>query len=77
MDEDWRNAFGILMCTGLCDGTGAGICDGTPSTCSSSTVCVRCLLQFFFVPVSVVSYVALFCHYLFFISSLPREGCTS
>ena len=24
MDEDWRNAFGILMCTKICDGTGAG-----------------------------------------------------
>ena len=27
MDEDWRNAFGILMC--------AEICDGTLLTCSS------------------------------------------
>ena len=35
MDEDWRNAFGILMCTEICDGAGAGICDGSPSTCSS------------------------------------------
>ena len=35
MDEDWRNAFGILMCTEICDGAGAGICDGAPSTCSS------------------------------------------
>ena len=34
MDEDWRNAFGILMCTDICDGAGAGICDGAPSTCS-------------------------------------------
>ena len=25
MDEDWRNAFGILMCREICDGTGAGI----------------------------------------------------
>ena len=29
MDKDWRNAFGILMCTEICDGAGAGICDGT------------------------------------------------
>ena len=35
MDENWRNAFGILMCTEICDGTGAGICDGVTSTCSS------------------------------------------
>ena len=41
MDEDWRNAFGILMCAEIYDGNGdgagagAGICDGTPSTCSS------------------------------------------
>ena len=35
MDEDWRNAFGILMCTEICDGAGAGICYGAPSTCSS------------------------------------------
>ena len=34
MDEDWRGAFGILMCTEICDGAGAGICDGEPSTCS-------------------------------------------
>ena len=32
MDEDWRNAFGILMCMEICDGAGTGICDGTPST---------------------------------------------
>ena len=32
MDE---NAFGILMCRETCDGAGAGICDGAPSTCSS------------------------------------------
>ena len=32
MDEDWKNAFGILICTEICDGAGAGICDGTPST---------------------------------------------
>ena len=42
MDEDWRNAFGILMCLEVCDGAGAGICDGSPSTCSSS------ILHFFF-----------------------------
>ena len=35
MNEDWRNAFGILMCTEICDGAGAGICDGAPSTFSS------------------------------------------
>ena len=36
MDEDWRNAFGISMCTEICDGPVAGICDGSPSTSSSS-----------------------------------------
>ena len=38
MNDDWKNAFGILMpmmCRELCDGAGAGICDGAPSTCSS------------------------------------------
>ena len=37
MDEGWRNAFGILMCMEIWDGngTGTGICDGAPSTCSS------------------------------------------
>ena len=35
MDEDWRNTFGILMCTEICDGSGTGICNGAPSTCSS------------------------------------------
>ena len=35
MDKDWRNTFGILMCRELCDGAGAGICDGALSTCSS------------------------------------------
>ena len=35
MDEDWRNAFGILMCTEICDGTGMGICDGAPLSSSS------------------------------------------
>ena len=35
MDEDWRNAFGILMCAEICDGAGAGICECAPSTCSS------------------------------------------
>ena len=24
MDENWRNTFGILMCTEICDGDGAG-----------------------------------------------------
>ena len=35
MDEDWRNAFEILMCSVICDDAGVGICDGAPSTCSS------------------------------------------
>ena len=35
MDEDWRNTFGILMCREICNGSGARICDGAPSTCSS------------------------------------------
>ena len=35
MNENWRNAFGSLMCREICDGTGAGRCDGSPSTCSS------------------------------------------
>ena len=35
MTEDWRNAFGILMCTEICDRAGVGIWDGVPSTCSS------------------------------------------
>ena len=35
MNEDWKNAFGILMCREICDGTGARICEGAPSTCSS------------------------------------------
>ena len=35
MDEDGRNTFGILMCAATCAGTGTGICDGMPSTCSS------------------------------------------
>ena len=33
MDEDWRNAFGILMSIEICDGAGAGICYGEPLTC--------------------------------------------
>ena len=44
MDEDWRNAFGILMCMEICDGAGPGICNGTPSTCSSF---IRKILIFF------------------------------
>ena len=35
MDEDWRNIFGILMCMEVCDGTGMGICNGMPLTCSN------------------------------------------
>ena len=37
MDEDWRNAFGILMCAEICNGIGPGICNGAPMTCSSYT----------------------------------------
>ena len=41
MDEDWRNAFGILMCAEICDGPGPGICDGMPSTrCSEKLLWV-------------------------------------
>ena len=47
MDEDWRNAFGILMCTEICDGTGAGICDGSPLTCSSFFIVAQLLLLVF------------------------------
>ena len=32
MDEDCRNAFGILMSTEICDGAGMVICDSMPST---------------------------------------------
>ena len=35
MDEDWRNAFGILMYPEICDGAGVGIGNDTPLTCSS------------------------------------------
>ena len=35
MNEDCRNAFGILMCMEICDGAGTGICDGGLSICSS------------------------------------------
>ena len=37
MDEDWRNAFGNLIhvCTEICNGAGAGIGDGAPTTWSS------------------------------------------
>ena len=46
MDEDWKNAFGILMCTEICDGTGAGICNGSPSTCSDFIYnCIFCVLS--------------------------------
>ena len=48
MDEDWRNAFGILMCTEICDGAGAGISDGAPSTCSIFYYFVFCFVFFFF-----------------------------
>ena len=46
MDEDLRNAFGILMCTEICDGTGVGICDDAPSTCFSLRVHMRCRHKF-------------------------------
>ena len=46
MDEDWRNAFGILMCMEICDGAGAGICDGLPSTCSSSVYSQALIIVF-------------------------------
>ena len=53
MDEDWRNTFGILMCSEICDGAGAGLCDGPPLTCSSLLVCLSmtsytctCMLYF-------------------------------
>ena len=36
MDEDWRNTFGILVCTEISDGAVTGICDGSLLTCSSS-----------------------------------------
>ena len=32
------------MCAGICNGAGAGICDGAPSTCSSS-VCAMALAR--------------------------------
>ena len=35
MDEDWRNAFGILLWAEIYNGAGAGICDGAPLTCCS------------------------------------------
>ena len=41
IDEDRRNAFEILMCAEIGDGTGAGICNGVPSTCSSFFIFVR------------------------------------
>ena len=43
MDKDYRNAFRILMCKEICDGAGAGICDGAPSTCSSVSFSLRCV----------------------------------
>ena len=38
MEEDWRNIFEILMYVEIWDGSGMGICDGTPSTCSSFVI---------------------------------------
>ena len=32
------------MCAGICNGAGAGICEGAPSTCSSS-VCAMALAR--------------------------------
>ena len=43
MNEDWRNAFGILMCREICDGTGAWICNSVPSTCSSLNMAYKLL----------------------------------
>ena len=43
MDEEWRNIFGILMCVEVCDGAGAGICEGAPSTCSSCSSVMCCV----------------------------------
>ena len=37
MDQDWRIAFGILMCTEMCDVAGPRICGGVPFICSSSS----------------------------------------
>ena len=51
MDEDWKNALKFLMCTEICDGTGAGICDGAPSTCSSLKLKLRylnCVVKFMY-----------------------------
>ena len=45
MDEDWRNAVGILMCMEICDCTGTGICDGTPSTCCGLRLLMGKLLK--------------------------------
>ena len=53
MDEDWRNAFGNLMCTKICNGAGAGICNGAPSTCTRF-VYSRSFLSLFF-PINKVS----------------------
>ena len=35
MDEDSRSTFRILMCAEICNGAGAGICNGAPLTCTS------------------------------------------
>ena len=45
MNEDRRNTFGILMCRKICDGTGAELSDGAPSTCSSLTCLTRLYSQ--------------------------------
>ena len=42
MDEDWRNASGILMCMEICDVTGAGICDGVPLNYSDIRILLIC-----------------------------------
>ena len=38
MDEKWRKEFRILMCAEICDGAGAGICDGAPLSCFSHSI---------------------------------------
>ena len=40
------------MCTEICDGAGAGICDGVPSTCSSYVYVFLFLI--FFIKADVV-----------------------
>ena len=77
MDEYWRNTFKILMCTEICDGADAGICDGAPSTCSSELYYYRAFRRkkvwvcvwgggwgvgVLICPSSVCPYARLYCH---------------